>query len=370
MALRLATAQGESANSEGERKGREKALLQHLITIADTQHDGQSNLHEAFSTEDKHVAPVEKQELVLVDHNAPEIAGMSHEQMQQRFNVVGCVDHHVDESYVGKSVEPRIITTGIGSCTSLVVQHLKEEGLWLSPPLHDGDSKESKQESSSLRQMAKLALAPILIDTSKLRATGDKCSDTDRDIVNFLESHFDKDRDDVWNRDRFFDAISESKTNSLTLLTMQEIFDRDYKVWTETTKSGQQINIGTSSLVKPLSWLVEHAQGQQNFVDEIQKFAGDKDRQLGALVLLTRAGEGKKELAVLALTDEARSIIPLFERNTSELQLHNWEADHNLQKALTNAMGESSWRVWWQGDVSKSRKQVGPMIRQAVKDIR
>ena len=257
---------------------------------------------------------------MLVDHNSPSIPGLDDEAVRSRFNVVGCIDHHVDEEYVPHGADPRIVTTGIGSCTSLVVRHLREQGLW---PEVAGNSAEGGTarlaweggdvEDDGLNQITRLALAPILIDTSSLRATGDKCSDTDREAVRFLESILtsrtgeltgsetsfsmssqqqQQQKQQQWDRNTAYNAISSAKTNSLSLLTMQETFDRDYKAWTEPTTNitsgtnetitslsekdegerGQKINIGITSLVKPLSWLVRHAGGVGQFVDEIEKF--------------------------------------------------------------------------------------------------
>ena len=105
----------------------------------------------------------QKQDVLLVDHNSLSIPGLDDEVLRSRFNVVGCVDHHVDEESVPQGADPRIVTTGIGSCTSLVVSHLREQGLW---PEVAGNSADD-----GLNQITRLALAPILIDTLSLRAT-------------------------------------------------------------------------------------------------------------------------------------------------------------------------------------------------------
>lgn len=360
--------------------------LEQLITIADVRDDENSPLHSLFQ-DDKHNsnAPTtdERQDLFLVDHNAPLIAGLSDETIKSRFRVVACIDHHVDEKYVPEEANPKIITTGIGSCTSLVVKHLRDQGMWPS----EASSGQGAATSANLdiQEMARLALAPILIDTGNLKATGDKCSDTDREAVKFLESLLITDAavsepstqsksQATWNRDEFHDSINKAKANSLNLLTMQEIFDRDYKVWSECPKSaadGEYINVGISSLVKPLSWLIKHAGGVDDFLDETEAFATNEDRKLGVFGMLMRAGD-RKEVAVLAFDHKVKRVIEGFEAKGGELQLEQWEKEEELLKALSRrfgANGEAKWKVWWMGDTSKSRKQVGPLLREAVRDI-
>jgi exopolyphosphatase len=415
---------GGKAGEEGNMN-----LLEDVITIADVLADRECCLHGVFvipghagmgtKASDDSADEQEKQELFLVDHNAPSIAihGMTEETIRSRFDVVGCIDHHVDEGYVPNDADPRIVRTGIGSCTSLVVRHLRDEGLWpSSSSSFSSHSRESDQgdgrrqgsdevdgDGDGLKQIARLALAPVLIDTSNLKATGDKCSDLDREVVRFLESFIVGDDQAAavaqgngtrtssetkgqaqgqgsWDRDAFHRAISTTKTNSLNLLNMQEIFDRDYKSWTEepqTSSSEEEaseamVNIGISSLVKPLSWLVEHAGGVDKFLDEIERFARDEDRKLGVFAMLTRAGDGK-EVVVLAMDESVRKVIEKFEaRGEGELKLRTWQEDGTVIKALDERLkkGEKGgWKIWWMGDTSKSRKQVGPLIREAVRNI-
>ncbi|KAK4940723.1 Exopolyphosphatase [Elasticomyces elasticus] len=317
VAMRLAL--GEDARTIRSQDAGEQgrtSVLEEVLTSADVLDDRDSTLHDVFAQERKEDS--EKQDIILVDHNAPSIPGLDERTIETRLNVVGCIDHHVDEGYVSTNAEPRTITTGIGSCTSLVVKHVREQGLW---PTATASKTMGEDDGEGIRQIARLALAPVLIDTSNLRATGDKCSDVDREVVKFLESvvttretHIettetagtaktDTGAEAQWNRDAFHQVIGAAKANSLDLLSMQEVFDRDYKVWTESAASGQRgqsINVGISSLVKPLSWLVGHAGSIEKFLDEVDRFA--QQRKLGVFAMLTRAGDGKE---VVVLADES-----------------------------------------------------------------
>lgn len=398
-----------SGQASGESRGLDE--LEQVITIADVKDDESSTLHSLFSSQgpgrgqNAEPAPsspattagAPKQALLLVDHNSPSIPGLDDEVIRSRFNVVGCVDHHIDEDYVPKDAQPRVVTTGIGSCTSLVVQHLRQQGLWPeggSERVDDGSARGSVEEgdtAQALLQITKLVLAPILIDTSNLRARGDKCSDTDREAVRFLESvisshdggaesaasiastPLQKQQSQAqsrWDRTSEYDAISAAKANSLSLLTMQETFDRDYKAWTEgiaSSSQGQKVNIGTTSLVKPLSWLVDHAGGIKQFVDETEKFARDPERELAVFAMLTRTGTGKKEVVVIATDESVKGVVEAFERGGPELQLQAWEEDAELLRVLRERFVAVA--VWWMGDTSKSRKQVAPLLRDVVKGL-
>ncbi|KAI1615189.1 exopolyphosphatase [Exophiala viscosa] len=336
VALRLAL--GEDARTIRKQDAGEQgktSVLGEVLTIADVLDDRRSTLHSVFAPsppesngdEQSKLEQGKKQDIILVDHNAPALAlpGVDERTIETRLNVVGCIDHHVDEGYVSADAEPRIITTGIGSCTSLVVKHLRDQGMWPSTTASETTGEDDGGEG--IRQIARLALAPVLIDTSNLRASGDKCSDVDREVVKFLEgivasskttgdtpvattgaASTENGNEARWNRDAFHQVIGSAKANSLDLLSMQEVFDRDYKVWTEAGKQGQ-VNVGISSLVKPLSWLIGHAGSIEKFLDEVDRFADE--RKLGVFSMLTRAAEGKE---VVVLVDESvDGVIEKFE---------------------------------------------------------
>jgi exopolyphosphatase len=371
VAVKLATGGDVETNNVVAEQGR-TSILDQLVTVGDIKATKDSAFHDLFNgfpTTDVQT----KQPLFLVDHNVPSIPGLPDEQIAARFEVKACIDHHVDEDFVSKNAEPRNIVTGIGSCTTLVVKEVVAQKLW---PMR---AAVSASDLPALQELAKLALAPILIDTSNLRATGDKCSVWDQDAVQFLESFIKPVAGDTattsssdWDRDAFQHIISTAKSNSLDLLTMQEIFDRDYKVWTEsfdTPGTGKvEVNIGISSLVKPLSWLIEHAGSVSSFVTEMHKFTKDGSRDLGIFCLLTRTGDGKKEVVVISLDDRLEDLIRDFEKKGKELQLERWDEVKNRDLfGEFRRIGFPEWRVWYMGDTSKSRKQVGPILRETVK---
>ena len=373
-ALRLANnptpRQSISSDTNSEE---EKSLLAQLVTIADIRAASDSAFHSLFSKSSADATINSTSgactEVVLVDHNAISIPTLSTSDVASRVKVVGCIDHHIDEAFVPSTATPRIIKTGIGSCTSLVVQHLRESGLWELP-----------DDQETLASLSRLALAPILIDTANLTAEG-KVSDTDRQAVEFLESCIRSSSNTTissgqyWNKEAFYDEIATSKANSLDLLTLSEMFERDYKEWTESTSSGEVLNIGISSVVKPLGWLLEKSKGVTNFMNEVHKFTSQSDQKLALFAIMTTStsahGEFQRELLILALGNAAKTALEKFICNAGhELKLESWNEKRELKRQLEGeaTADQGSCRMWWQRAVGKSRKQVAPLLRDAVKE--
>jgi exopolyphosphatase len=328
--------------------------------------------------------------------------------------ILGCIDHHDDEGFIPRRptenpqhYEPRHIQTGVGSCTSLVVRELRSRGLWpdgdasetahgqKSPSRSDKEDGSAAAESASHEaQAAKLALAAILIDTANMTA-GSKVSDVDRAAVSFLEA---KIRSGValktsstaavdnklngWDRETFYNEIQEAKSSSVENLTMDEVLGRDYKEWTESSQAGGRVKLGFCNVVKPLSWILKKANDSPSqserrafepLFKHISAFSGSKD--LDVVVLMTVFSGGgaasndfHRELLVWDIRNDHRSELERFEAaGTKELGLESWspeQEDGSSSTALPDVAGYC--RVWKQTDVTKSRKQVAPLVRKAL----
>jgi exopolyphosphatase len=217
------------------------------------------------------------------------------------------------------------------------------------------------------------------MDTVNLTAEG-KVSDTDRDAVAFLESCIQSTSTSTsaqkeWNRKSFYDEIATTKANSLDLLTIPEIYDRDYKEWTESTKTGEKLTIGISSISKPITWLLEKARSVDEFLKQAHDFARKSDHNLDVFGVMTTStsanGDFQRELLVIAFGTAASEALKKFDRKAKkELHLKPWneslELLDSMKSKLTDANGSSS--LWWQRDVTKSRKQVAPLLREIVKE--
>lgn len=375
-----------------------KTLLENLVTISDIRSCPSSPLNHVFSKQPTTTQPPPEDTIqaVLVDHNALSvpIPEVSPSEISSRIDITGCIDHHIDEYCTPNSASPRIVRTGIGSCTTLVVQYLEDEGLWVDL-LHPGsEPPEEWDDGLAAVELAKLSLAAILVDTANLTAE-DKVSDMDREIVEFLEiiiTHSSP----TWDRKSFYEQIALSKANSLSLLSLPEVFNRDYKAWSEkatkpTTNSVEQLtmNLGIASTVKPISWLIGKADASsvENFVFAMRDFATSQNPGLDLFALMTTStdaeGVFRRELLLLdtGRTEESRRAVQRFEEMAGqELDLENWMEVEELVRALDwkgedkgdskgAAVGGLSGRLWRQRDTSKSRKQVAPLLREAMRSV-
>lgn len=308
---------------------------------------------------------------ILVDHNS--LQGRLGEIYSQR--VFGCIDHHVDERKVPERDEhdPRIITK-TGSCTSLVVNHFRAAWDRLSGSASasntaggQGDADVGYDDNAVRRtwdaQVAKLALASVLIDTHNLTSV-DKVEEHDRKAVRYLESEiFLAPRGGAqFDRKAFFDQLSEAK-KSLDDLSLAEILRKDYKQWTEKGK-----NLGIASIVKPLSYLEKKCSAGR-FLNELDAFA--KEHDLAILSLMTTstsdAGDFQRELLLRVVDPSCEAIAVKFQEAASQ-QL-GLDDSHDFEVAEASSSSSSSslpTRVWWQRELGKSRKQVAPLLREAM----
>lgn len=349
-----------------------KLLREHVVTIADF----------AQSLKEQCASKKITADVTLVDWNAlpnpvegqkgsGSVAGL----LDVIFRTVGCIDHHVDEDFVPRDDslsknQPVIIKVGPGSCSSLVSNEMVQRGLWAA--------KADASSSSETAQIAKLALAAILIDTTNLTAEG-KVTDVDVQAVDFLCKQVAKD-DSAWHREAFFEKILSAKKNSLDLLTLPEILDRDYKDWTETTSSGKDVKLGFCSSVKPICWIVEKAGSVSKFVDAVRSFAAQKELDIVVVMTSFTHGDDKfaRELFLYAKheSEAAADGAKVFVTQAgTELGLDKWSSLHGgcpnsteekVRSVLNGIDSDSCRQLWLQKNTTASRKQVAPLLREAV----
>lgn len=301
-----------------------------------------------------------------MDHNKLQV-DLGHHYSSR---VQGVIDHHEEENAVPENTdpEPRVIEK-CGSCTSLVVRQCKSA--WdsiLSSSLSTGAAhgqgefaiNDSVVTQGWDAQVAKLALASILVDTANLTASG-KVKQVDRDSVDYLEAKIQMSPKDArtWNRDHYYKEIDDAKRN-ISSLSLTEILIKDYKGWTE-----NGAKLGISSVVKPLGFLVQKAgeEKSSSFEDQLQRFMDDRDLSVFAIMTTSTTSEGdfKRELLLQARSSATSSAISFAEQGASEFQL---EYIH-IEGILTRDKPGQLWRkTWLQKDVSKSRKQVAPLLRK------
>ena len=269
--------------------------------------------------------------------------------------------------------EPRVVEK-CGSCTSLVVRQCKPA--WdsissssLSTGAAHGQGEVAVNDSAVTQvwdaQVAKMALASILVDTANLTAPG-KVEQVDQDSVDYLEAKIQLSSKDAatWSRDLYYKEIDEAKRN-ISSLSLIEVLIKDYKGWTE---SGAKL--GISSVVKPLDFLVQKASEEKlsSFEEQLQQFMDDRDLSVFAIMTTSTSskGEFQRELLVQARSSASSSAINFAEQGVSDFQLE----DLNIKGVSTQDKPGQYWRkVWLQKDLSKSRKQVAPLLRKAMTSL-
>lgn len=385
----LWVATNKPALSEGEKwaETREVAgelLKEHILTVND------------FATHLKQHGKENEQinaDVTMVDWNAMPIqhkrgVGSLTGLENVRFNVVGFLDHHSDEKFVPhpdtmalRNEFPTIIQS-TGSCASFVVTMLDVIKCWQ-------DTEEGKTTPPDEKQLARLALAPILADTANMTAQ-EKVTGADETAIDFLSSKLDETRFGVFTitgQNEIYAQIMAAKEDSLDLLTLDEILDRDFKQWTEkTTRSDEKVEIGFCSVVKPLHYMIRKAGSPQSFLDALSSFS--TSRNLDIVVVMTAftsmtpsGGKFRRELFICTLGNGSAADIlesAFVPEAIHNLNLRNWLPLHpgvdrseedNVRAALNTPTptGDGRWkRLWVQMDTAKSRKQVAPLLRGVV----
>ncbi|OJJ48514.1 hypothetical protein ASPZODRAFT_130573 [Penicilliopsis zonata CBS 506.65] len=348
----------------------DSTLSEHLITVADFA----AQIQDLKKKKRKQDIPTTF-DATLVDWNALPLrsstAGEGALTGLERvtFRIQGCIDHHVDEGFLPPQVLGRV-EVGPGSCASLVVDELRKRGMWGGNPKVSDDDDGGSEE---LCGPAKLALSAILIDTNNLTAEG-RVMQVDRASVSFLQDQIQsRSREDAaWDSKPLFQAVREAKASSLDLLTVEEILDRDYKEWSAAGEEKEEVKIGFCAVVRPLHWVVGRAGTPASLVEEMYSFA--RQRGLDVLVLMTAfntdekngGGEFRRELFLWAVTEHAVAKCESFaNRAEHDLGLRQWDGEAGIRSTLNaEGQGQLGWRrVWMQTDVTKSRKQVAPLVR-------
>ncbi|KAK3294469.1 uncharacterized protein B0H64DRAFT_463386 [Chaetomium fimeti] len=311
---------------------------------------------------------------LLVDHNA--LTG----RLAASFSgqVVGCIDHHVDEGVIPHDVpegQPRRFAT-CGSCMSLVLDHCKPT--WDSLAASACEDGTSAAECDA--QLAHVALAPILIDTINLTSK-DKTTDWDVHATELAESKLasfesqSQSRSQVqtqpsaqedaapYNRETYHATLTTLK-EQIAGLPYRDVLRKDYKRWTEGS-----LGLGMSTVVQDLTTTTATAgEGERGaFVAALRAWAGEQGLDIAAVMTVSRpGGVFTRELLVWGLSEAGVAAVGEFRRRFAEkLGLESWEGG-GLDGG---GEGEGEWRVCWrQKEVSCSRKQVGPMLREAMRE--
>lgn len=349
----------------------------HLVTLDDLPPFGRI----------EHVLNPASTRWILVDHN--KLQGALGSIYSGR--VLGLIDHHGEENAVPQDTnpEPRVVEK-CGSCTSLVIRTFRTtwdvistSSLSSGAAHAQGDSlvDDGMVRKSWDAQIAKLALASVLIDTADLAAEG-KVEAADREAVQYLNAKIQSSPRDArtWDRKQFYQEINDAKTN-LDGLEFDEILRKDYKEWTQ-----NGTKLGISSVVKPFEFLTAKAQqsssSQQTMTDAfnqaIDSFMRSKSLSIFAIMtaFISPDQTFRRELFIQAANNaSSAAAVSRFSKSAGEeLDLE----DMHVPGVSSNGGGDDgsssaddeeskmTRKAWVQKNVAKSRKQVAPLLRAAV----
>ncbi|KAK4454200.1 exopolyphosphatase [Podospora aff. communis PSN243] len=297
----------------------------------------------------KHDLRPENTRWFLVDHNSPTGLASQFCSPSPSDLLIGCIDHHEDEGTIPSSASPRVFAK-CGSCTSLVIDHCRST--WDSVPSYPFPN----DEPSISTQLAHLALGPILIDTNNLTSK-DKTTPLDVNAVEFAESKIQPSAG--YNRTAYFEEITRLKED-ISTLSYRDVLRKDYKRWTE-----GGLVLGISSVVQGVGYLVTEHGKREEFLGEMRKWAGEQELDIAAVMTVSRPeGRFTREFLVWAFGEAAVRVVREFVRRDGEkLGLEAWRGGEMDEAA------EGAWRMCWtQRGLEHSRKQVAPMLREAMKE--
>ncbi|KAI0132662.1 hypothetical protein BJ170DRAFT_730730 [Xylariales sp. AK1849] len=277
---------------------------------------------------------------LLVDHNS--MSGKLGQLYSSR--VAGCIDHHDDEERVPKESKVRVIEMS-GSCMSLVVTHCRQAWDELSSSSDDAEAD---------AQLANLALAPILIDTANLTDKS-KTTNFDKDAVTYLEARL---QCSEYERTNFYNHVSHLKED-ISPLSLRDILRKDYKEWED-----NGLKLGTSSVPQGFAFLLDKAGSDEELGEVFGKWGQEKNSDLVIIMTAFKKEDAfQRELLVWARSSRGTEAAKAFESDYGQkLGLSKW-ADGKLDVDE----GDHWRRCWTQGKIENSRKQVAPMMRDAMR---
>ena len=274
----------------------------------------------------QHLQAANRLEMTLVDHNVP--AG---DQQVLLPSVIEIIDHHKDDtgnvyrSDVAKNIKP------VGSCCTLVASDFLEK-----MPLMLARNPD----------LVILLLATILVDTVNLDFSAGRTTDSDRDVVTRLTALVDVDQDDLYNR------LQNAKFD-LSGLSAYDLLRKDFK---DATPNSQGIRAGASSVSKMLSNFMKMPDAN----NALDHFTLDRNLDLLLLVFMSFSSQErqpKRQCAVYSKQGPLRFKVANYLRNQESLQLE--EIATNNPNLIT----------FDQGNITISRKQLLPLINDALVDI-
>jgi len=338
----------------------------------------------------------------LVDHNRLlPLFGDGH--------VVGIIDHHEDEG-AHTDAATRLIQVPTGSCSSLVVQHFKDK--WIaanaaaaqgSAVNGDANGHDGATSGPIPIQVPSLLLQALIIDTQGVKPGG-KATPTDTAAAEFLYplSIFDRSAskpnglagqsdtgDSAPNAvlTEIFTVLSDAKSD-VSQLDTKDLLVRDYKEYELPTSSSTYpvIRAGLSTVPVGFKAWLERETDWTSLMAGVDGYMADRKLDIEGILTSYNNKEGKhrRELLLtvgttgkLSAGDAQRFLTQLASglEGSVELELAPWEkGGAGVVKKLIlgkrvelNDEAQGRWaKVWKQKNSKATRKQVAPLLRDAV----
>lgn len=333
-------------------------------------------LHLYFADDLKYmVREDQKINLVLVDHCNIQGDVLKHYFDENKVDVKAIIDHHEDEKCF-LDASPRIIKP-CGSCSSLVYNY------W-SKQLNENELNDKNCE------IVPILLAPLLIDTSFMSS---KVEEDDK-IAYESYQKFPLEESQLHNwllgfgskklklesfgpeniLDAYYKIIKKAKKD-LKGFSLYDVLEKDYKFFRFERNDNSTLDVGFSSLSKSFKWIASKY-GKKEIFQELLKFVSSQ--KLDLLVITTSFS--KKE------TDEyTREFAYFFEKRNENSALFNelsnmlndkLKLNHDIyhiekfEWILSDFDENANLILFNQGELSASRKQVVPLVKEAIENIK
>jgi len=272
-------------------------------------------------------------QLVLVDHNSatgPLVA------LGER--VVEIVDHHQDlgshdqVTGVARSIAFQGGSALVGSCCTLIAE------AFLATEV--GRGMLSLDEGAAARAL----LGVVLIDTVNLNPDAKKATDRDIAVVRALGSYAP-----LPPRAELFARLDDAKFDEAfwNTLTVAQCMRYDYKAF-----KASRCTVGLASVLCSFSDLA----AKEGFIEELTRRSSEVT--IYGVMSSTRGGSGmRRELALVSTSADVTSQAVEF--------LRAWNSPHLELEHVDQPTGAASTlglRVFKQGNVAASRKQVAPAL--------
>ncbi|KAL1922310.1 uncharacterized protein VTP21DRAFT_9849 [Calcarisporiella thermophila] len=275
---------------------------------------------------------------VLLDHNRDNniING----------RVVGILDHHVDEGlYLDVSLR-RIEM--VGSCVTLVVLQFLER--W-----------KMQMDNEWSKELAKLMLAPLLVDTVNLEPKFGRATSLDQQAADFLFSILLGSAPMEEKKLVAIDTYSDLQKARLKVdhLSTWDLLRKDYKQW-------DVEGVGISSVSWDLTaWTLRD--GCESVVTSIESYAFSRHLRLYlAMTACEKDGVFQRELVVFPIESEMDGVLERLEEK-AELDLTS-EGYEELNQAAQQVMTGKTGRMkfYRQRNIKTSRKQLWPLVQSLI----